>query len=597
MDIPLVFQKKRLFSTVDDSFIKTIFVGKVKALFLYGVLSTIDFDEVLKTKKQEIVMKLTTFTFIFLSIIPLLAGDRHLPWSHTHTGNYYAPCYGYAMARAYNRSWNHSVCPAHSMPGEGINSNYFYKVNLPGSDLDYRDIQVGDILTFGNHAAYVRAVPDSSTRQNNSDSIFVDHKLGPSDPYERLNETLSSVIGLFGDPVFIYRKWPRWEITVKNSFTGGQVKVNNISHNSPWTEPNLAWESWISLNAIEDGNTYGGFIQRFQDWKKNGALQTKPKATSVEITDDYTQMVTWEAWFKNEYNIIFQNNFVGVGNPGSIKVGSTSYSSPTTEFYVLDGSTIIGEAINQTYNSISYTFSYWSDGTNTYPNRVQTFLPNGHKIYTAHFTGKPVRVQNLHNVAPVGSPIQLVWDEHPNSNCTYQIWRRIKELYGTLGDPVLLATKSHGTTSYTDNNYIRTSSYTEYLLSYDVRAYYTIESTTADPWWYTLYGGDPLWKDPAAGDSVSQHPATFELANYPNPFNPATTIHFRIPEQADITMVIYNSRGQRIKMLLNEPLSPGDHTIQWNGITEDGRPAASGIYWLRLESKAFTATRKLLLIR
>lgn len=537
-------------------------------------------------------MKLTTFTFIFLNIIPLLAGDRHLPWSHTHTGNYYAPCYGYAMARAYNRSWNHSVCPAHSMPGEGINSNYFYQVNLSG--FDYRDILEGDVLTFADHAVYVRTVPNPP-RENNPAGIFVDHKLNPADPTEKLNEALTSVISLFGNPVFIYRQWPRWEITVKNSFTGGQVKVKNVAHNSPWTEPNLAWESWASLDAIEDGNTYGGFIQRFQDWKKNGALQTRPKSTSVEITDDYNLSVTWEAWFKSEYNIIFQNNFISVGNPGIIKVGSTQYSSPTSEFYVLDGGTIIGEAINQTYNSISYTFSHWSDGVNTYPNRVQPFPPNGHKTYTAHFTGKPVRVQNLHQVGAVGEPIHLVWDIHPNSNCEYKIWRKIKP-----HDPVLIATRSHNTTAYIDYNIIRTSSYTDELVSYDVRAYYTVEGTSADPWWYTIYGTDFFPKQDSTQQNnlaSNQLASEFGLFNYPNPFNPATAIYFRIPEQANVKIIIYNSRGQKIKTLLSESLPSGDHIIQWNGIAEDGRPAASGIYWLRLESKIFTATRKLLLIR
>jgi len=385
-----------------------------------------------------------------------------------------------------------------------------------------------------------------------------------------------------------------YTVTVKTSFNEGKIKADGIEYDSG---RQFSWGKNSSHELAVKRRQYASSYWRvYRNWidlqYPYNPLAIEPDSVaSIEIN----MIKTFQANFIREFNIIFQNNFICVGNPGTIKVSNAPYSSPTSEFYVLDGSTIIGEAINQIYNSISYTFSHWSDSVNTYP---QTFPPNGHKTYTAHFTGKPVRVQNLHNVAPIGSPIQLVWDEHPNSNCTYQIWRRVKELYGTQGDPVLLAIKPHGTTSYTDIQYLRTSSYTEYLLSYDVRAYYTVESATADPWWYTLYGGDPLWKDPAARDSLSsQLPTTVGLANYPNPFNSSTAIIYQLPQDAFVKISIYDLRGCLVKTLLEGPRPAGVHTVRWNGVTEAGHSAASGVYILRLESPDYNIARKVLLAR
>lgn len=521
----------------------------------------------------------------FLIVFGFLAQNsfaQHIPPTHNHNGT--TECYGYATGRAFGKTqWNGGTCPLSNLEFTDIPSEYFET-----STYSQEALVAGDIIYWGSHATYLL---------NAYGNYECDNVNGPGQTPDTVS--LASLISEWGTPTSIKRrKKDLWEVRAQNDFGGGKIGYQGAEYNSPYTKYSLDWTSGITAIAVDDGRTYI-FKKVFQHWEDDqGTLVSTNLTAFLKVGVNHQTIKTYTAIFLDEYNVTFVNHFVNLSNSGTMKVNGNQYSLPASAFPVLDTHTITAEAIDgQIFNSISYAFSYWSDGDTTYPNRIQTFQPDRDRTYTAHFTGKPVRVQNLHNVASVGSPIQLVWNEHPNSNCTYQIWRKVKELYGTEGDPILLATKPHGTTSYIDNEYVRTNSYTEYLISYDVRAYYTVESTAADPWWYTLYGGDPLWKDPAAGDSVSQYPARFELANYPNPFNPVTTIHFRIPEQADITMVIYNSRGQRVKMLLNEPLSPGDYRIQWNGITDDGRPAASGIYWLRLESKAFTATRKLLLIR
>jgi glucose/arabinose dehydrogenase len=75
--------------------------------------------------------------------------------------------------------------------------------------------------------------------------------------------------------------------------------------------------------------------------------------------------------------------------------------------------------------------------------------------------------------------------------------------------------------------------------------------------------------------------ATRLLANYPNPFNPSTTIHYHLAREADVTVEIYTVDGARVARYALGSRAAGDHRLQWNGRTAAG-PAASGVYFCRL---------------
>ena len=77
--------------------------------------------------------------------------------------------------------------------------------------------------------------------------------------------------------------------------------------------------------------------------------------------------------------------------------------------------------------------------------------------------------------------------------------------------------------------------------------------------------------------------------NYPNPFNPTTNIEFSIPQSSDVELIIYNQLGQTVATLVNERLSAGNYSVDWNA---EGFP--SGVYFYRITAGDFTQTRKLL---
>ena len=87
------------------------------------------------------------------------------------------------------------------------------------------------------------------------------------------------------------------------------------------------------------------------------------------------------------------------------------------------------------------------------------------------------------------------------------------------------------------------------------------------------------------------------MSNYPNPFNPETTIAFLLPVESIVSIDIYNIRGQKVKTLVNDLFESGQHEVVWNGLDDNGRNMASGLYFYRLRSGETTLTRRMVLLK
>ena len=93
-------------------------------------------------------------------------------------------------------------------------------------------------------------------------------------------------------------------------------------------------------------------------------------------------------------------------------------------------------------------------------------------------------------------------------------------------------------------------------------------------------------------------PETVEVyTNYPNPFNPVTTIPFSLPEKQNVTLTIYNILGQKVRTLVNKVLNAGSHQYKWNGKNDNGKQLSSGVYLYEIITNKLKITKKMILIK
>ena len=124
------------------------------------------------------------------------------------------------------------------------------------------------------------------------------------------------------------------------------------------------------------------------------------------------------------------------------------------------------------------------------------------------------------------------------------------------------------------------------------------ETTTPRPAFY-------VWEYPVPVTSVENKlkadnavPASFQLyQNFPNPFNPTTTISYYLDKKTNVELKIYNVQGRLVKTMVNAVEAKGDHNVVWDGTNTNGTPVSTGIYFYSLITKNSKQVRKMLLTR
>ena len=113
-----------------------------------------------------------------------------------------------------------------------------------------------------------------------------------------------------------------------------------------------------------------------------------------------------------------------------------------------------------------------------------------------------------------------------------------------------------------------------------------------------LAGNETIWERRIDLQTLMPQAAQFQLEqNFPNPFNPETTIRFDVPGAVDFRLVIYNLLGQEIRTLMAGRFESGRYTVSWDAKDDLGRQVAAGMYLYRLEARDVVLTRKMVLVK
>jgi len=110
-----------------------------------------------------------------------------------------------------------------------------------------------------------------------------------------------------------------------------------------------------------------------------------------------------------------------------------------------------------------------------------------------------------------------------------------------------------------------------------------------------VYDLEPVLGPPSP-DSLSPSSAT-TLANYPNPFNPVTTIRYALPTRTAARLTVVNLLGQTVSVLVDRHQEAGIYEVEWNGKDSRGERVASGVYFCRLSAAGRLTTHKMVLLK
>ncbi|MCB9247276.1 MAG: DUF362 domain-containing protein [Ignavibacteriales bacterium] len=185
------------------------------------------------------------------------------------------------------------------------------------------------------------------------------------------------------------------------------------------------------------------------------------------------------------------------------------------------------------------------------------------------------------------SNVELSWTDNSNEEEGFIIERKENS---DNAEYIVLDTVAANQTSYTDTTDKIVSSY-----YYRVRAYNLSLNSE-----YT----DEILVNNLVVVSVREETISnnFQLnQNYPNPFNPSTTISFALNEGSDVKLEIYDALGRLVKVLVDEKLSSGTYSLDWNSTNYVESPVGSGIYIYKItaniDNKLYSESRKMILVK
>ena len=98
--------------------------------------------------------------------------------------------------------------------------------------------------------------------------------------------------------------------------------------------------------------------------------------------------------------------------------------------------------------------------------------------------------------------------------------------------------------------------------------------------------------------NIKPVPKEFALHNnYPNPFNPVTTINYDLPKDAKVLLIIYDLMGREVARLNDSFMSAGYHSVQWNARNQYGAQVSAGVYFYHIQAGEFIKTQKMILLK
>ncbi len=227
-------------------------------------------------------------------------------------------------------------------------------------------------------------------------------------------------------------------------------------------------------------------------------------------------------------------------------------------------------------NTLTYTDESLDSGTYDYYVIAVYTAPNGESD-PSNTAEAEVTLPPPTNAAAssAGTNIMIQWDAPNRSLESYTIYR------DDLTDPVA--------TGVTNNFYVHENVPTGNYIYYVTAVY--------SGGYESDYSNAAIIEGHVDANGILVPTVTELSGNYPNPFNPETQIKFSLKEAANVTLNIYNLKGQKMRTLVDGELSAAYHTITWDGRDDNNNNVSSGVYFYKMRTEEYNSTKKMILMK
>ena len=384
-------------------------------------------------------------------------------------------------------------------------------------------------------------------------------------------------------------------LSVSGTENSGNVEV-------PSSGANLADAAWLFA-----GNPYASTI----DWD---LVEQTNVTTSAYVWDSQAGTPAYISWNSSSGSLTagliapYQGFWVqGDGGSGGITIAEADKASTTGSFYKtmadntgsMNFTITSGEYSNKTFVSFMNSGEAGMDNADAY--KLLPMTPSERVVGISYAEGNGLDISNLpySHDGSISIPLDVMYltldDDYnfvTNENDVTMTWD-ISSLPG------------HVSLTLTDN-----ATGTAVNLTEESEITFSAEAKGSFP----AYGSGGVNIYPQVGESrftltvaYSALTSNDELANlpgsfalhpaYPNPFNPSTNLQYDLPEQAQITLTIYNLMGREITQLVNTTQEAGYRSVQWDATDFFGKPVSAGVYLYQIRAGEFVQTRKMVLLK
>lgn len=335
--------------------------------------------------------------------------------------------------------------------------------------------------------------------------------------------------------------------------------------------------------AGEDNQNANYYYRKWRNW--NDADPNISRTLSDVRDYDLT------AIYAKQVNATISKNY----SQGELEINGIEVTD--NQYFYDDQEYLVSTGYGRSSGGLLYELDHWVyNGSNNYNLSFFINNPSTSQTISAYYTRRPSNVDlNLHFGSTVGQPLVVLWSDNVNTAVNqYQIWRKVV-VNNIWSDPVLLTTVGRGVQAYTDYDYLKANWKQYTALEYDVRQYFSTDGTYSYPIFADVYGQaySIVQNDETLNSEMfNEVPTTYSIANYPNPFNPTTTINYQLPQDGFVTIKIYDILGKEVTTLVNENKSAGYYEVNF-----DASKLTSGVYIYTINAGKYTQSKKMLLVK